>query len=237
MTPQVTTKLPFKKSDAAAPAAPDDSREREGRKSELIGADAAQQQMAALLAMVLKLIDERGSAIIHLASARPGEGTSTIAREIAGMAALSKWCKVALIDAARPSRAGAVPVSIVGAANLEAIELDLHQMRFGESEVAVGELNKAGEFALRVDAVRRHYAWLRANYSLIIVDCPPVLVSVEATTIAALADGTILVVEAERSRVPDLERARELLLQAGGAIFGVVLNKRPKLPDFIARMT
>jgi Mrp family chromosome partitioning ATPase len=187
--------------------------------------------MSTLLAMTVKLIDERGSAIIHLTASGPGQGTTTVAREIAALAAQSSWCKVALIDAARPE--GEPRPSPAGG---DPADLDLQPARFGGSDMTVGLLNRSGQASLRIDTVRKHYAWLRANFSLIVVDCPPALSSSEAATIASLADGTIVVVEAEQTRVADVEKTRELLLQAGGVIFGVILNKRRQMPDYLSRL-
>ncbi len=63
---------------------------------------------------------------------------------------------------------------------------------------------------------------------LVVVDCPPVLPCREAASRGAVADGTLLVVEAERTRRADIAQAREVLEQLGATMLGVVLNKRRK---------
>jgi Mrp family chromosome partitioning ATPase len=195
-----------------------------------------EQQMSALMAMTFKLIDERGSAVIQLTSAKAGEGTTTAAFELARAAALSSWCKVVLVNAGKPQTAmsSSIPSGFEKVDN-EAEELDLRPVRVEGADFVLGELNRAGDFGLQLDKVRKHYSWLRSNFTLVIVDCPPALESGEAATIASLADGIILVVEAQKSTITAVERARDLLLQAGGTIFGVILNKRPLLPPALAK--
>jgi len=201
----------------------------------MVRPDAMQQQMSALLAMTFKLINERGSAIIQLTAAGAGEGTTTVAYELARVAALSNWCKVSLIDAAPAWRGAPRPGGFDAPAGDEA-ELSLRPVQFGGASFAFGELNRTGDIGLQPDRIGKCCSWLRSNFTLVLVDCPPVLGSVDAANIAAIADGTILVIEAQKTGVTEVERARDLLLQAGGTLFGVILNKRPKWPGFIENL-
>lgn len=197
------------------------------------GLDTVQRQMSALLAMTFKLISERGSALIQLTAARAGDGTSTVAYELARVAALSKWCKVALIDTGTTASGPPAP----GRAEAdEAAELFLRPVQFRGANILVGQLNQTGAFGLQPDRVRECCSWLRSNFTHVIFDCPPVLGSADAANIAATADGTILVVDAERTDAADAERACDLLVRAGGTVIGVILNKRPQLPKLIERL-
>lgn len=65
---------------------------------------------------------------------------------------------------------------------------------------------------------------LRAEYDVIVLDTPPVLVSADAATLAASADGVILVVRAGQTDRGAAELARQRVSSAGGRIFGAVLN-------------
>jgi capsular exopolysaccharide synthesis family protein len=69
-----------------------------------------------------------------------------------------------------------------------------------------------------VDAMRR-------EADAVIVDSPPALVVTDATLLAALADGTILVAEAGRTRSAALRQAVDGLSRATDRLLGVVLNK------------
>ncbi|WP_243361358.1 GumC family protein [Fundidesulfovibrio terrae] len=66
----------------------------------------------------------------------------------------------------------------------------------------------------------------RDGFGYIVIDCPAVWRSNVPTRIATVADGVILVVEAERVRVQIVERTKERLEEVNARILGVVLNKR-----------
>lgn len=65
---------------------------------------------------------------------------------------------------------------------------------------------------------------LRAEFDVIVLDTPPVLVSADAATLAASADGVILVVRAGQTDRGAAELARQRVSSAGGKIFGAVMN-------------
>ena len=66
---------------------------------------------------------------------------------------------------------------------------------------------------------------LRQEADAVVMDSPPALVVTDATLLAALADGTILVVEAGRTRSAALHQAVDGLSRATDRVLGVVLNK------------
>jgi non-specific protein-tyrosine kinase len=66
---------------------------------------------------------------------------------------------------------------------------------------------------------------LRQEADMVILDSPPALVVTDATLLAALADGAILVAEAGRTRSAALRRAVDGLSRATDRLLGVVLNK------------
>jgi capsular exopolysaccharide synthesis family protein len=65
---------------------------------------------------------------------------------------------------------------------------------------------------------------LKAEYDVIVLDTPPVLVSADAATLAASADGVILIVRAGQTDRGAAELARHRVSSAGGRILGAVLN-------------
>jgi polysaccharide biosynthesis transport protein len=65
---------------------------------------------------------------------------------------------------------------------------------------------------------------LRKDFDVIILDTPPVLVSADAATLAASADGVILVVRAGQTDRAAAELARHRVSSAGGKVLGAVLN-------------
>lgn len=82
--------------------------------------------------------------------------------------------------------------------------------------------------------MRSVFEHLRSVFSLVIVDCPPILSVPETAALSAQMDGTLLVIEAERTRAPVVLRAREQIKAAGGSVRGVVMNKsRQYIPKLL----
>ncbi|MGH7508907.1 MAG: polysaccharide biosynthesis tyrosine autokinase [Gemmatimonadales bacterium] len=65
---------------------------------------------------------------------------------------------------------------------------------------------------------------LRAEFDVILLDTPPVLVSADAATLAASSDGVIMVVRAGQTDRGAAELARQRVTSAGGRVLGAVLN-------------
>ena len=199
-------------------------------------ASPIEQKMESLFATLLPLIDEHKSLVIHLVAATPGEGVSTLARALAVVAGRRSWCKVALLEltpegtAPRPGRATLLDqFASSGQASFE-------QISAGGAQLSVGQLADTGSARPKLDQLREFYAWARGRFTLVIVDCPAIMKAPDSAVLCGLADETILVVEADRTRVPVVQRARESLASSGGKILGVVLNKREDLiPSFLYR--
>jgi len=77
---------------------------------------------------------------------------------------------------------------------------------------------------------------LRAEFDLVVIDAPPAHVSSLGVAVSGKADGTLLVVEAERTRAPVVEMVKRRIAESGGKVVGAVLNRRRyHIPDFIYR--
>jgi len=197
---------------------------------------ALEQRMESLFATLLPLIDERKSLVVHLVAATRGEGVSTLARTLAVTAGQRSWCKVALLElvAEGAARGGERSTLLdqfaqVGTANFD-------QISVVGAPLSLGRLSDTGAARPRIDKLREFYAWARERFTLVIVDCPPIMQAPDSAVLCGLADETILVVEADRTRVPVVQRARETLTNGGARILGVVLNKREDLiPSFLYR--
>ena len=204
---------------------------------------AVRRDIATLLAVVLRLIDRHGAIVIHVTAVSHNEGTSTVARELAITAARSAWCKVALVDAnpAAAALSGAIPGALPGIGLLDSpgedAELPFTRCWFGEAELMEGVLTSPASPLPSVEAVRALFARLRRRFTLVIVDSPPVAAARHTAAFAAAADYVVLVVEAERTRMADVERARATLEQLGAQVLGVVLNKRRSwVPERLSRL-
>ena len=65
---------------------------------------------------------------------------------------------------------------------------------------------------------------LRQRYDLIIIDSPPVLPVPDALILGRWADGAVIAARYDKSRFPQVERARRQLDNAGIAVLGTVIN-------------
>jgi capsular exopolysaccharide synthesis family protein len=65
---------------------------------------------------------------------------------------------------------------------------------------------------------------LAATADLVIFDSPPVRAVADAAILSSLVDGTLLVVDAKRSRRRSVLRARDALAKANATVLGAVLN-------------
>ena len=81
------------------------------------------------------------------------------------------------------------------------------------------------------------FAQLRENFDFVIVDLPPVNVYGDSLIVGPHLDAAIIVIEADATRVPDIERARRKLERCGVRFVGSVLNRqRNYIPAFIEEM-
>jgi capsular exopolysaccharide synthesis family protein len=66
---------------------------------------------------------------------------------------------------------------------------------------------------------------LGANADIVLIDAPPVLPVADSLSLARLAGGVIVVVEAGRTTYPQMERAVQLLARSQARLLGMVLNR------------
>lgn len=76
--------------------------------------------------------------------------------------------------------------------------------------------------------MRRALAKITEAADCVIFDAPPVQVVIDAAVMSAYLDGTVLVVDATRSRRGAVRQAREALAKAGANVLGVILNRVPR---------
>ena len=190
-------------------------------------------ELGALMARVAVMAGDRQAIVLQVVAARHGEGTTTVARELAACLARQVWCRVALVDASPLPADPAQPSLAVFERGEHPV---LRPARLGGEDVAMARLTGPGEGTPRLESLRALFAWMRSQYAVTVVDCPPVLPCRETAVLGAVADGTLLVVEAERTRHGELAKAREVLEQLGATMLGTVLNKRrARVPRLIER--
>jgi protein-tyrosine kinase len=78
---------------------------------------------------------------------------------------------------------------------------------------------------------------LRANFDFVLFDLPPTNVYGDTSILAPRLDGALIVIEADRARISEVERVRRNLDRVGVRIVGSILNrKRNYIPAFIEEM-
>ena len=87
-----------------------------------------------------------------------------------------------------------------------------------------------------IDRCRARFADLRKEFDYVLVSAPPLARESEAILMGQLADGIVLIVEANRSRRDTVRQAKEHLETAQVQILGSVLDQRTfPIPGFLYR--
>jgi capsular exopolysaccharide synthesis family protein len=89
----------------------------------------------------------------------------------------------------------------------------------GGSRLTLFDITRGQSFLQRL-------ASLKAKFDYVIWDGSAVFSSSDASVVASLFDGVLLVVECERTRWEVVQDAKERLTKAGGKLLGVALNRR-----------
>ena len=202
------------------------------------------REMTKLRVSIEALLIDRACRSVMFVGSQAGEGTSTVAREFAFTLARDARIRTLFVDAharrpalgsnhapagrpsRRPGRSDAPRVAEASAA--PAAGRDVDSWPLGGQFHDIGLLSSA--------SVREVVEWGSGRYEWIVFDGPPVLESADSASIAAVADGVVVVVEAGRTKRPVLQRAVDLLHKAGARVMGSVLNRRRlEIPGFIYR--
>lgn len=171
------------------------------------------------------------SQVILITSARPQEGKSTQAANLA-WAYHSMGEKVLLIDCdLRRGRQHAI-LGLDNRVGMSGLLMDHVHPDEAIMLTAPGSFDAiprgpiiAGstELLCQEGFFKQIQAW-RKVYDRILLDCPPVLGLSESSSLQRLADGIVLVVRSERTPMKDVRDTVNLLRKAGAYFFGFVLN-------------
>jgi capsular exopolysaccharide synthesis family protein len=161
----------------------------------------------------------------------PGEGKSTIAVNM-GISYAQAGGKTLLIDCdlRKPALAG-----MLGQLRKPGlVEVLAEEMSFYEAVqptvidnldfLAGGTLPANPAEILGSDNMKSLLAMLSERYQLILIDSPPVLAASDPLVLSTLTDGLIMVAAAGRTKMKELDLARESIMSVGAQVNGVVLN-------------
>ena len=188
-------------------------------------------EMINLSCVIDSAISQKTPKIVQFVGALPGEGASILAREFARVCVNDLRRSIFLLHAGAnqvrfEEERTNFPLLMASANEPERKELVVFPLTVQQSlKTILSRTDEAGTFAK-----------MRERFDLIIVDSPAVAVFPESLLICSKVDGVILVMEADRTPWDVTKHVKDQIVNAGGNIIGVVLNKkRNYLPRFIRR--
>ncbi len=191
--------------------------------------------------LVHMLRHERSTGTVaQLIAARSGEGTSSLARDLALVAARTAGVRVLLLDLAPPGNGQIAALRAEFDMSISTTrpligppaEVLVHQMGTGDLHVSETFRAPANGMAGWV----AQFPTLRTSFDLVLIDSPATADAYDGIMLAPDVDTSLLVIEAERTRADVAQRLRNSIADVGGAIGGVVMNKRRfHIPGFIYR--
>jgi protein-tyrosine kinase len=194
------------------------------------------QELVNLYQIAERMLDGPAIRVFELISATPGEGTSTLACELARTVMETVGRRVLLLKIVR-QRAAAGPC--LDSVLCGDVPLEAALTRVAGGSYLTAEIEAAEQPGTRLFDAQRFddlFGQLSSLVEVVIVDAPPALTEFAGLVLASRVGGVILVVEAERTQAPIVNRARRLIENNGGRILGVVLNKqRWHIPRFFER--
>jgi Mrp family chromosome partitioning ATPase len=168
-----------------------------------------------------------------------GEGVTTVAAQLAQVAAVEQDQPVLFVDANTNRLTATAGLSNIMLENGPLIDVDLEAV-IDTTNIPNLSVLPSGSAETSSTYSADRFAELLAEYRVthpwIFVDLPPAGQLSDCLTFATSLDGILLIVEAERVRNQVVRRTKEQLLQSGGTLLGVVFNKRKNhVPDWLYR--
>ena len=170
--------------------------------------------------------------VMLVTSAMPGEGKTTVACNLAIVFAQAGK-RVILLDAdlRRPKvhRIFQLPnstgLSTLLRAEAPAMDSVAHQVQDGLRVITTGPLPPNPAELLGSQRMKEMLGLLKGEADIVIVDSPPLQAVTDAAVLATDVDGTLLIVDAGRTRKGAVRQAREALDRVEARVLGLVLNK------------
>lgn len=168
--------------------------------------------------------------VIMVTSSEPGEGKSTTAGNLALCLAQGDK-KVILVDCdlRKPSLHKKFKVSnIIGLSDViigkEELVTAIHRYNKNLVILTSGKIPPNPSEMLSSKTMTGLLEELKNNFDYIILDTPPVQAVTDSQILSTKADGTIIVVKAERTKKDSVENSINLLKKVNANIIGTVLN-------------
>ncbi len=176
--------------------------------------------------------------LVHFTSTYSGESADVIAVETAFFAATQEGKKVLIVDVAPYEKNICAQYGLRPQISLDQYALSLegntHAAKAPIINIKNTELSYAVLFSegkqkdrsFNTKIAKEVFSTLRNFYDVIIVHSEGSLKSGVAASLAPLTDGTLLVIQAERTRTPVAKELVETIRNSGGEIIGSVMSNR-----------
>jgi Mrp family chromosome partitioning ATPase len=182
---------------------------------------------------------ESGAAVVHVTAAEPGDGASVVARHIAHTAACLPWCKTLLLDANSVMEDGeaptdwALPNLLEGYTTRGTLEVTAIESAKGRFHAAAMPPASCPDASAKLKKLRQI---LTGAYTLVVVDCPPLLDAPYLLPISPRAPQIVLALRSRRTRISVALRIEQEIRGLGAELFGAVLtNNKPLIPRLLDR--
>ncbi len=167
--------------------------------------------------------------VVAFTSATPAEGVSYVVNLIAKELALQTNKRVLRIDAGA-LRELYLPDANCVARYCEETEVEnlltISTTQTKARTVTARGASRANDFDANPEYRIACIKALRWNFDYVLIDCPSLSTSADATTLAPLVDGISVVVKAAQTRRAQIKRSQQLIENASGKFLGFVLNQR-----------
>jgi len=186
------------------------------------------------------LLSRRGkktNRLVGIASIRGGEGTTTIASNLALSLSKFREAKILLVDAnlhnpalhkifKTPQNPGLVE-------GMEENKYKTYPVSPGLTLLPSGKPSPDYIPPYETQAFVNTLNTWKAQNTFTLFDIPPLLQGGDGLRLVAALDTVLLVVQNEKTKQEEAAKVKESILRAGTAIAGVVLNKQTPSPNFL----
>jgi Mrp family chromosome partitioning ATPase len=189
-----------------------------------------------------RMLPELQKKALQFIGSHDGEGTSTIVRILAIVSAVKFGQSVLLLETDRHHPSQQLFFNLTprlgwqeGAQGDGPIDQALYRVE--ETSLFISPMSQHPDSSPEIyhsERFERFWSQLRDRFDLVLVDSPPAAKSPDGLAICNKVDGVIFVLEAEKTRWPVAEKVKEEIIEHGGNLLGVILNKRRYyIPQFI----
>lgn len=177
---------------------------------------------------------DKDTKVIVVTSSEPGEGKSTTSGNLAlSMAQDGKKTIIIDCDLRKPTIHKNFEITntlglselIIGKATVLEVTKEINK---NLQVITSGKIPPNPIEMLGSENMKKFLKELKEHYDVIILDSPPILAVADAQVLSTLADGTVMVVRAGKTKKEMVLKAKKKVEQVHGKILGILLNGAEK---------